>query len=325
CIMVTTLLTISNIVIYFSPFMILYFLFIVLSTLHLDLWLSVITGVVAAVEYLFASEILLGYVPLTNSDYDIMTSQTIIIMKCILILLCGVASGFVGTEIKRRVINTSKALNERNRVRQILGQQVLHEIVDEILREGKEIGTSRVNVCVMFLDIRNFTPFASQHTPEEVMDYQNKLFGNLIDIVNKHSGIINQIMGDGFMATFGAPLSHGNDCRHAVDAALEILDWTQRACNEEFIHPTRLGIGIHYGEAITGNIGTELRKQFSIVGNVVICASRIEQLNKQFHSQLLISKDVLEKSVDGKMINAESLGAVPLKGEKEPMEIFKVM
>src|SRR4030095_16314608 len=118
------------------------------------------------------------------------------------------------------------------------------------------------------------------------------IFSIAINAVSKHDGIINQFLGDGFMSTFGAPVSSGNDCKNAVDSALEILDITQNACNNGLIPPTRLGIGIHYGEAITGNIGTELRKQYSIVGNVVIQASRIEQLNKTFKSQLLVSREV---------------------------------
>ena len=143
----------------------------------------------------------------------------------------------------------------------------------------------------------------------------------LIDVIDKQNGIINQFLGDGLIATFGAPISSGNDCQRAGNAAIEILDRVQESGDKGIFPKTRLGIGIHYGEAITGNVGTELRKQFSIVGNVVIQASRIEQLNKEFHSQLLMSKEVFDRMDHA---NGESLGPIMLKGESEPLEIIRM-
>ena len=317
-------LNVDSMLIYFSPFLFVYFLFIVLSILHLDFRLSVFSGLVAAIQFFMSIRMIIHYITFTEPIQPLVASYTLTFGRTMMIMLTGLASGFVAREIKRRILETYSTMGDRNRIRQILGQQVSPEIVDQILNAGKEIETRRLNVCVMFLDVRDFTPYASSHTPEEVLDYQNKLFGSLIDIVNKHNGIINQILGDGFMATFGAPISRGNDCGNAVNAAMEILEWTQKVSNEGFIHPTRLGIGIHYGEAITGNIGTELRKQFSIVGNVVIRASRIEQLNKEFKSQLLISKEVLERVSGNGEVEGKSLGDIVLKGESEPLEIFLI-
>ena len=123
------------------------------------------------------------------------------------------------------------------------------------------------------------------------------------------------------MATFGAPISHGNDCANAVNAGVEILKVTQQLADDGLIPTIRLGVGIHYGEAITGNIGTEIRKQYSIVGNVVIQASRIEELNKQFQSQLLVSREVFRQLQE---VNGESMGEVILKGENTPLEIIRI-
>lgn len=177
----------------------------------------------------------------------------------------------------------------------------------------------------MFLDIRNFTPFVEHKEPEEVVNYLNSLFGFIIDIVRSHHGIINQFLGDGFMATFGAPLSVGNSSEHAALAAQEILNKLKSKIEQGTIPNTRLGIGIHFGEAVTGNIGSESRKQYSITGNVVILASRIEQLNKGFDSQLLISEEVYIQLDHKIKENYSALGPVDVKGREKPISIYRLL
>lgn len=152
----------------------------------------------------------------------------------------------------------------------------------------------------MFLDIRNFTPFVEKHTPEEVVTYLNNLFSFMIDSVQRYDGVINQFLGDGFMATFGAPVSKGNIAQKAVLASAEIIERVRQENTAGNIPTTTIGIGLHYGEAVIGNIGSSVRKQYSITGNVVIIASRIEQLNKLWHSQLIISEEVFNE-IDAKV------------------------
>jgi len=145
----------------------------------------------------------------------------------------------------------------------------------------------------------------------------------MIERVNEHHGIINQFMGDGFMATFGAPISHENDCQNAVNAAIAIINDVKFKNDKKLIPETKLGIGLHAGEVITGNVGTAIRKQYSITGNVVILASRLEQLNKKYNSQILISKEVLDR-IDSEGINLKQLGLAEIKGRSDPMEIYQL-
>ena len=145
----------------------------------------------------------------------------------------------------------------------------------------------------------------------------------MIEIINKNFGIINQFLGDGYMATFGAPLSTGNDCDNAVKSALEIIKTINAKSAEGTIPETRIGIGLHAGDVVTGNVGTSIRKQYSITGNTVILASRIEKLNKEYSSQLLVSEEVLQNS-RREEYNAENLGEVQIKGREKPMNIFKL-
>lgn len=308
-------------VVFISPFILFYFLFIMHSILHLQFFSGIFTGVVAAAEYFLLSNFVLQAIYRQHTD-PLVVSTTLIIIRTLIILLCGIAAANIASEIKHRVIHTYHTINEKNMIRHIFGQQVSHEIVDDILQENQGLSTKRLPLCVMFVDVRNFTPFAASKTPEEVLDFQNKLFANMIDAINKNHGIIHQIMGDGLMASFGAPVSHGNDCANAVRAGEEILGATEKLVKEKEIPPTRLGIGIHYGAAVTGQIGTELRKQYSIVGNVVIIASRIEQLNKEYNSQFLVSRNVFDRLPAG--VHGKSLGFVTLKGENEPLEIMRL-
>jgi adenylate cyclase len=203
----------------------------------------------------------------------------------------------------------------------MFGQQVSQPIVDALLKQKQNLKSSKRTVTIMFLDIRDFTPFSEKHAPEVVVDYLNNLFSIMIEIINKNHGIINQFLGDGFMATFGAPVSHGNDSANCVNAAEDIIQGVAEAEKMGTIPYTRLGIGIHSGPAITGNIGTAHRKQYTITGNVVILASRIEQLNKKFGSQILLSDDV-RKAACLSDTETEFVDTVKLKGRSDEIMLY---
>ncbi len=232
----------------------------------------------------------------------------------------------------RHKMATNKLLRERNkfeienkkRAISLFGQQVSKEVALELLSDSFKSGSKKLFACIMFLDIRDFTPFAENKEPSEIIKYQNDVFGFMIDIISKHHGIINQFLGDGFMATFGAPASSGNDCQHAVDASLEIIELLNKKCDSNEIPQTRVGIGLHAGAIVTGNVGTAERMQYSITGNTVILASRIEQLNKKYATDVLISGEVFEK-LETQDIKVQSMGLIELKGRADPMEIIRLV
>jgi adenylate cyclase len=147
----------------------------------------------------------------------------------------------------------------------------------------------------MFLDIRNFSIFAQNKSPEEIIAYQNNVFSFIIEIINENKGIVTQIMGDGLMAIFGAPIEHENDCQLAVNSAFEINKELSRRNREGLIPETIIRIGINAGEVVTGNVGTSERKQYSVTGQPVIIAARLEQINKELNSVILISDSVYKR------------------------------
>ncbi len=216
----------------------------------------------------------------------------------------------------------SQLVDAEKKIKKLLGQQVSDDIAQALMDES-DTGISSKFVCIMFLDIRDFTPFAESRTPEEIIAYQNDVFGFMIEIIAKYHGVINQFMGDGFMATFGAPASYENDIQNAYDAAREIVFEVNSRSESGEIYPTKVGIGLHAGNVVTGNVGTEIRKQYSITGNTVITAARIEQLNKIYLSQLLISDSIYEHINNSEELHEEGIETT-IKGRKEPIKIYKV-
>ena len=173
------------------------------------------------------------------------------------------------------------------------------------------------------MDIRDFTVFAENNSPEAVIKYQNDVFNPIIRIINKHDGVTNQILGDGIMATFGAPIKDDYHSENALLAGLEIIDKINHLSSSGTIPETRIGIGAHTGDIVMGNIGNEFRKQFSVSGTTVIIAYRLEQLNKEYGSSFLISKR-LYAQIDKGQFEFECIGGATFHNIRESHEIFRV-
>lgn len=303
-----------------SPVALIYFLFIILSVLHLDHRVSFFTGVYSAVMY--SAVVYYGFnhldvsaekMPegLANAHY----------VRSSILILCGGAAGYVAMDLKSRIKATYDSQQARNEMELLFGQQVSREVSKTLIEEKG--ATRKLEATVMFLDIRNFTAFADTHTPDEVIDYQNRFIGPVIDIINQHQGVVFQILGDGLMACFGSPVENILHADMAFQASLEIVKRTKESTELGLIPPTMIGIGLHSGDMVAGNIGNEHRKQFSISGSPVIVASRIEQLNKKYGTQFLISGEVFQRITPGKK-TISFLGEEPLRGIGKPVELYSV-
>lgn len=305
-----------------APPSLLYFLFILLATLRLDFGMCLFTGAVAAVEYIGLAWFYLGQPSSALADSALMNLPQHM-GKGLLFLIAGLVAGLVSLQIRRQLANSFRLVEERNRVLGIFGQYVSPAVVDKLLTQEVGLGGELHHVCLMFLDIRDFTTFSEKRSPEEVVHYLNSLFEFMIESVNRHNGIINKFLGDGFLAVFGVPVSGGEDSHHAVEAALEIIAKVEELSATARIPPTRIGIGLHAGEAVTGSVGSAQRKEYTIIGDVVNLASRIEQLNKQFGSRLLVSETVWQ-AMNGAVKDATPLGPVPVKGHAAPVQVYRL-
>src|ERR1700738_722812 len=294
-----------------------YFIFIILSTLRLDFWLSAFTGFVAAAE-LFAMAI--HYHPAVNPDPE--PEIYYHLARSVIVLICGVLAGAVGVQLRRQFAASIQAATARDRVTNLFGQHVSPQVVERLLVEGAGAASDIRRVAVMFVDFRSFTAGARSRSPQDVVDRLDGAFAVLVETLDRHGGIVNKFLGDGFLALFGVPFEAPEAAHRAVAAGREMLDAMERI-NEGSSWPLRIGSGIHFGEVVAGNIGSPRRKEYTVIGDTVNFASRLEALNKEFGSQLLISsavRDVLGKDCP----DAISLGEVPVRGYEAPMTVWQL-
>jgi adenylate cyclase len=295
-----------------------YFVFIILSTLRLDFWLSTFTGFVAAAE-LFAMAMF--YHPAQFAD-EPAPDPAFHIIRSLIILTCGMLAGAVGMQLRRQFEASIQAATARDRITNLFGQHVSPQVVERLMAEGAGTDSEIRRVAVMFVDFRSFTAGARTRSPREVVDRLDGAFAALVEILDRHGGIVNKFLGDGFLALFGAPLEAPDAVRHAVAAAREMLEANERV-NSETSWPLRIGIGIHVGEVVAGNIGSPRRKEYTVIGDTVNFASRLESLNKQFNSQFLVSSAVRDALGDDGQ-DAVSLGDVAIKGYDRPMAVWQL-
>ena len=216
-----------------------------------------------------------------------------------------------------------RAIEDRNRVMGVFGQHVSPEVVNRLLSQSFDQDGELREVCLMFLDIRNFTSYTEKSAPAEVVEYLNSLFEFMVDCVNRNQGIVNKFLGDGFMAVFGAPLPDERNCHHALKAAIEILNELARFNARRGGDPTRVGIGLHAGSAITGTIGSAQRREYTIVGDTVNVARRIEEMTKPLSSRLLVSEEVWSRLLT-KPRSMTRIGRVRVKGREAPVMLYRV-
>ncbi len=297
-----------------------YFFFIILSALSLDFRLSVFSGVVAAAGYVALTLIFREQLPFGRGQLP--ERGIAYIMRPVLLLLGGVTAGLVAGRIRSGILRSLHAAEERRRIVQMFGQHVSPAVVNQLLAQPTGLQTELRDVCILVFDIRNFTTFAETAPPDSIVNYLNQLWGKAVEIVNRYHGTVNKFLGDGFMAVFGAPLVMGNHCQNAINAARELVAEIKRATDAGEIPPTRIGIGLHSGEALVGNIGSTERREYTVIGDVVNVAFRIEQLNKELNSSFLVSESVQETA--GELEGVESSVSLPIRGRNAPVRIYKL-
>jgi len=291
-----------------------------LSALSLDFRLSVFAGIVAAGGYAALTVIFREQLPLGPGQPS--EARIAYVMRPILLLLGGVTAGLVAARIRSGILRSLHSAEERRRIVQMFGQHVSPAVVNQLLAQPTGIQSELRDVCILVLDIRNFTAFAETTPPDSVVTYLNRLWGEAVAIVNRHHGTVNKFLGDGFMAVFGAPLVIGNHCQNALNAARELVAEIKRATDAGEIPPTRVGIGLHSGEALVGNIGSSERREYTVIGDVVNVAFRIEQLNKELNSSFLVSESVQEAA--GKVDGVDSSVSLPIRGRNAPIRVYKL-
>lgn len=219
----------------------------------------------------------------------------------------------------------TEGLKERDKVKSLFSKFHGSSVAEDLISKDIGVGGQSKNVVVFFSDIRGFTAFSEKRSPEEVVEMLNEYFEVMVKIINSYGGVVDKFIGDAIMAVWGAPQSTDRDAHQAVRAclemrrALEFLNEKRIARNQP---PINIGMGLHAGSAISGTIGSDERMEYTVIGNTVNTASRIEASTKAFGADLLISDSVIEKIGDDFQI--ELAGAAEVKGRSEALKMFKV-
>ncbi|MGZ3780829.1 MAG: adenylate/guanylate cyclase domain-containing protein [Pseudobdellovibrionaceae bacterium] len=219
----------------------------------------------------------------------------------------------------------TEGLKERDKVKNLFSKFHGSSVAEDLINKDIGVGGQSKEVVVFFSDIRGFTAFSEKRSPEEVVEMLNEYFGVMVKIINANGGVVDKFIGDAIMAVWGAPQASDRDAHKAVRACLEMRKALENL-NELRISrsqpPINIGMGLHAGAAISGTIGSDERMEYTVIGNTVNTASRIEASTKAFGADLLISDSVIEKI--GEDFKIELAGAAEVKGRSEALKMFKV-
>jgi adenylate cyclase len=220
-------------------------------------------------------------------------------------------------ELTRTFNQMTNGLAERERIREAFGTYVDQEVAEHILREGTDLAGEEVEVTVMFIDVRDFTGFAERQPASKVVGALNRLFELIVPIIHEHAGHVDKFVGDGLLAVFGAPRRQDDHADQALAAALAI----DRAVREELEGELEIGIGLNSGKVVAGNVGGAGRLEFSVIGDPVNVAARVEAATRQTGDTILLSEYTKRALNDGEVELAERPD-VPLKGKREAVALF---
>ena len=219
--------------------------------------------------------------------------------------------------------NMSKGLTERDQVRDILGKVASHEVAEQLLKHNIELGGEERDVTVLFTDIRNFTALCEHHPPSLTIGLLNRYLTSINAIVDEHDGVIDKYTGDGVMALFGAPIGRSDDPQRAVHAALAIdarMRKLAKELAEEHLPNPGVGIGINTARVVAGNIGSPTRLNYTVLGDGVNLASRLEGLTKRYQVSIIVGETT---AANARNLVYLELDKVRVLGKTKAVRIFQ--
>ncbi len=215
---------------------------------------------------------------------------------------------------------------ERRRVRQSFHQYIGREVADRIYSDDPTLAGQRRTVSILFTDLRDFTTMSEAMAADQVARQLNEYFPMMVEAVQRHRGIINDFIGDAVMAVYGAPLDNPEHALDAVRTALAMqaglvalnAGWQARGLNT-----LKMGIGIHTGPVFAGNVGSSNRMKYTVVGDAVNVAARVEGLNKELHTTLLITDDTYAAVKEH--VEVKDCGELQVKGRHQAVKVYEVL
>jgi adenylate cyclase len=211
---------------------------------------------------------------------------------------------------------------EKERVAHLLSEYVSPEAVGSVLAGRGSVRSQSRQVTVLFADIVNFSGAAFEHTPEQVVEWLNSYFSYACVVIGQHHGMVNKFIGDGLLAVFGAPEDDPRHALHASAAALALCEAATRIPRPDG-KPTRIGVGLHSGPVLIGSIGAAGRRDYTVIGDTVNVASRLENLTRRLDADVLVTEAVVAQA--GGMLDLQSMGGQRLRGRDESVQVFRLV
>ena len=221
--------------------------------------------------------------------------------------------------------NMTEGLKERDKVKNLFSKFHGSSVAEDLLKNDIAVGGTNKQVTIFFSDIRGFTAFSENKSPEEVVEMLNEYFAVMVSTINKYNGVVDKFIGDAIMAVWGAPHSSDKDTENALRACVEMRKGLEKLNIKRQARgdvPILIGMGLHSGRAISGTIGSSDRMEYTVIGDTVNMTSRIEASTKSFGTDLLVSEAVVEKV--GEKFLTDYAGSAEVKGKTEPLKLFKV-
>lgn len=279
--------------------------------------------------------LLFYYLPIWASILSTIGLMIINLLLTIWLFGQGTIINIIYVPIVSVVSYTSTALyhyiHEKRHRKQIVGafeKYVSKDVIKHIMEhpDRLKLGGEKREITVFFSDIRGFTSISEKLKPEELVHLLNEYLTEMTEIILKHNGVVDKYMGDAIMAFWGAPLEQPKHAERACQASLDMekrLKELQNKWNKEGIPALEIGIGMNTGYAVVGNMGSENRFDYTAMGDTINLGSRLEGINKQYGTRIIISETTKKKL--GKEFITRKLDAVKVKGKKEPVVIYELI
>jgi adenylate cyclase len=306
-----------------TPFPFVYFVFIIFSILRLRPALCIFTGVIAGIQYLIFFLYFYDAVQVAGTPDAYLYIPPPHFIRVVMLVASGVIAGYVTQQISQNLTHSFERAQEAERVTQMFGRYVSDKVAEKLLSVGEieDDKPEATAITVLFFDIRNFTGVTEKLPVETTFSELNRFLTRAADIVGENGGFINKLLGDGFLAVFGAPLEDPLHAQGAVNAARGLGIEFDKMKNSGFIFQD-YGIGMHTGIAMVGSLGSDARREYTVIGDTVNLASRVESINKELKTRILMTEETMHAAG---VNNATRISEITVRGREAPVTVYEIL